>query len=110
MNQRSLLSLFLCALLFLVPLTSLSACTSDEGYTDPAFEPKYDVELDSQDLDREPEPEIEPEDEEIIVYITDTGKKYHMDGCQHLTKSQHAISLADAKRSYSPCSRCHPPR
>lgn len=44
------------------------------------------------------------------VYITDTGEKYHSDGCQYLRKSRHSISLKDAKnQGYSPCSRCGPP-
>jgi len=44
------------------------------------------------------------------VYITRTGKKYHRDGCQYLRKSQIATSLASARQSYSPCSRCNPPQ
>ena len=44
------------------------------------------------------------------VYITDTGKKYHRDGCQYLKKSKIPISLEKAKKSYSPCSKCHPPQ
>ena len=43
-----------------------------------------------------------------IVYITDTGEKYHRDGCQYLRQSkQHAISLEDAQNEgYSPCKKC----
>jgi hypothetical protein len=44
------------------------------------------------------------------VYVTRTGEKYHSAGCQYLSRSQIPISLADARRGYSPCSRCHPPR
>ena len=41
------------------------------------------------------------------VYITETGSKYHRDGCQYLSKSQIAISLTDAKsQGYSACSKC----
>jgi membrane protein involved in colicin uptake len=47
---------------------------------------------------------------ETIVYVTKTGEKYHSDGCQYLSKSKIAISLSDAKASYSPCSKCNPPR
>lgn len=44
------------------------------------------------------------------VYITNTGEKYHSDGCQYLSKSKIPISLSDAKaRGYTPCSRCGPP-
>ncbi len=43
------------------------------------------------------------------VYITNTGKKYHRDGCSYL-KSKIPISLSDAKaQGYTPCSRCNPP-
>ena len=44
------------------------------------------------------------------VYITRTGKKYHLDGCISLSKSKIPISLVDAKQKYSPCSRCNPPQ
>lgn len=49
-------------------------------------------------------------DEEIIVYVTDTGSKYHKSGCRHLSESKHEISLEDAKaKGYEPCGTCHPP-
>lgn len=42
-----------------------------------------------------------------VVYITNTGKKYHAANCSSLRKSKHAITLANAKASgYTPCSRC----
>ena len=45
------------------------------------------------------------------VYITQSGKKYHVSGCKYLSKSKTAISLTDAKnRGYTPCSKCHPPQ
>jgi micrococcal nuclease len=44
------------------------------------------------------------------VYITRSGKKYHLDGCRYLTGSKTAISLKDAqKQGYTPCKVCHPP-
>ncbi len=46
----------------------------------------------------------------LTVYVTKTGEKYHSSGCQYLRKSKIAMSLNDAKRSYSPCSRCNPPQ
>jgi hypothetical protein len=48
-------------------------------------------------------------DGKITVYVADTGSKYHRAGCQYLRKSSSAITLAAAKRMYSPCSKCHPP-
>ena len=48
--------------------------------------------------------------EDIIVYVTKTGKKYHLGGCSYLSKSSVPIQLGDAKaRGYSPCGKCNPP-
>lgn len=47
---------------------------------------------------------------DIAVYITKTGSKYHEDGCKYLAKSKIQISLADATdRGYGACSVCNPP-
>lgn len=44
------------------------------------------------------------------VYVTNTGSKYHLAGCQYLSDSQMTISLADALAGgYGPCSVCNPP-
>ena len=52
----------------------------------------------------------EADKKEVTVYITDSGEKYHKDGCRSLSKSKHPISLDDAKaRGYDPCGICHPP-
>ena len=43
------------------------------------------------------------------VYITNTGSKYHRDGCSYLRQSQIGISKSDAiAQGYTPCSRCNP--
>lgn len=48
--------------------------------------------------------------ENNIVYITRTGKKYHREGCSYLGGSKIPISLKDAcKKSYVPCPGCNPP-
>ncbi len=45
----------------------------------------------------------------LTVYITDTGSKYHRDGCRYLRQSKHAISKSDAQsRGYDACSVCNP--
>jgi micrococcal nuclease len=45
-----------------------------------------------------------------IVYVTNSGSKYHVDGCSSLRRSRIAVTLADAARSgYGPCSICNPP-
>lgn len=58
-----------------------------------------------------------PEDPEevisgsTIVYVTDTGEKYHRSGCQYLSHSSNEISLSKAiSRGYTPCLKCRPPR
>ena len=45
-----------------------------------------------------------------IVFVTDKGKKYHLDGCRFLAKSKRAIMLGEAVKQYEPCSVCKPPR
>ena len=59
----------------------------------------------SKSTDPEPQPL-----EDVTVYVTRTGKKYHRDGCSSLRRSKIPISLVEAKQQYGPCSRCNPPR
>ena len=48
-------------------------------------------------------------DNEYTVYITNTGSKYHRDGCRYLSRSKIAISKSDAiSEGYTPCSVCNP--
>jgi len=47
-----------------------------------------------------------PQDE--IVYITNTGRMYHIETCSYLSGSKIAISLMEAVKSYTPCSICKP--
>lgn len=43
------------------------------------------------------------------VYRTKTGEKYHRSGCRHLSKSQIAISIEDARAmGLTPCKVCNP--
>ena len=47
---------------------------------------------------------------QIIVYITDTGTKYHTSNCKYLKQSSTAITLQESiKRGYTPCSKYNPP-
>ena len=47
---------------------------------------------------------------DVVVYVTRTGSKYHRYGCSYL-KSCIETTLSSAKSSgYSACSRCNPPR
>ena len=44
------------------------------------------------------------------VFVTRTGKKYHLKNCNSLKKSKSPISLGIAKQSgYTACKRCSPP-
>jgi len=49
------------------------------------------------------------EDEEI-VYITDTGTKYHRESCRFAKKSHYPIPLSRATSAYEPCKVCNPKR
>lgn len=43
-----------------------------------------------------------------IVYVTDSGSKYHKANCQYLSKSKKSIDLSKAKaQGYEPCSKCY---
>ena len=59
----------------------------------------------------ETEPEIsETAENEITVYITESGTRYHKDGCRYLKKSKIPIELSEAAISYQPCQVCKPPK
>jgi competence protein ComEC len=48
---------------------------------------------------------------DVIVYKTNTGAKYHLDGCSSLSKSKIPIKLSDAKAAgLTACGICHPPQ
>lgn len=89
---------------------TLELSTADGHYGQPA------VSTNTPEPSPEPIPTPEPEPTqsqkvETTVYVTNTGEKYHSNGCQYLRKSQIEISLDSAKsQGYTPCSRCHPPR
>lgn len=46
----------------------------------------------------------------VPIFITKTGKKYHVEGCSGLSRSKIPITLKEAKaRGYGPCGNCNPP-
>jgi endonuclease YncB( thermonuclease family) len=48
--------------------------------------------------------------EDPLVYITETGEKYHQDGCGYLERSRIPILLSTAVSvGYEPCGHCDPP-
>lgn len=54
------------------------------------------------------DPKPEPA-ENVIVYVTKAGTKYHMEGCGFLGKSSIAKPLNEAAGTQLPCERCNPP-
>ena len=48
--------------------------------------------------------------EDPLVYITETGEKYHREGCCYLARSRIPIPLSTAVSiGYEPCGHCNPP-
>jgi hypothetical protein len=54
-------------------------------------------------------PTTTPATNSTVVYVTRSGKKYHAEGCRHLTASKVEMSLADAKQRFEACKVCRPP-
>jgi micrococcal nuclease len=55
-------------------------------------------------------PRAQDAGETTTVYVTNSGKRYHLEGCGSLRRSKIALSLGDAVKSgYGPCSICKPP-
>jgi len=51
------------------------------------------------------------ENDQLTVYVTESGARYHLSSCRTLRGNGRPISLADAKRrGYTPCKVCQPPR
>ena len=51
---------------------------------------------------------IQPPQNEAIVYITPTGKKYHEAGCAFLSDTAVPVTLEQALlEGREPCARCH---
>jgi endonuclease YncB( thermonuclease family) len=48
-------------------------------------------------------------DQDVAVYVTRSGTKYHRAGCRSLARSQIPIALADAMARYGACGICKPP-
>lgn len=45
---------------------------------------------------------------DALVFVTETGRKYHRRNCRLLRSSARAIPLSEAKTSYEPCAVCKP--
>ena len=75
----------------------------------PAPEPSADADAAAVPFQRKKKTEVEPDSQQIIVYVTRTGKKYHLEGCRSLSKSKIPIELSKAVATYGPCGICKPP-
>ena len=51
----------------------------------------------------------EAEKQTVIVYVTKSCKKYHVDGCTHLSNSKIEKTLEEVTGKYEPCKTCNPP-
>jgi len=51
--------------------------------------------------------EIQAEPVDEVVYVTNTGDKYHRAGCRYLRRSSNPLPLSQAMRGYSACSVCY---
>ena len=67
-------------------------------------EPVQEEPIQEETVQEDPAPQ-----QEITVYITNTGSKYHRDTCRTLKNSKIPISLSEAVRNYEPCGICNPP-
>ena len=88
-------------LILIAVLLVLSACTSSIVKNGGVVE--HGTPLPTADV-------YDVDSDEIIVYITQSGSKYHTQDCSHLSKSSIPITLSQAKeQGYEPCSVCEPP-
>lgn len=53
---------------------------------------------------------VSQENDDPIVYITNTGEKYHRDGCRFLDQSKIEKHLSEVKGNHEPCGVCNPPQ
>lgn len=57
------------------------------------------------------QPTSETDNDQLTVYITETGERYHLSSCRTLRGGGRPISLGEAKRrGYTACKVCQPPR
>ena len=52
---------------------------------------------------------VRQDPQQITVYVTRTGAKYHRDGCRYLSRSGIPMTLKEAAKRFEPCKICRPP-
>ena len=105
MKQKLLPSIV--ALLFLTVLLSCRVNNTDNNSNSPEPSPIISVISLPSPTPKQEQPSAE---KSVIVYVTNTGKKYHTDGCRYLNKSKFPTNLNAAKHSYEACLICNPPQ
>lgn len=79
----------------------------DDGYKDAGGVSKPNLTLEEWKEMYYPTGTTDDSQEDITVYITDTGSKYHRSWCGYLHSSSNAVYLSWAtSNGYSACSRC----
>lgn len=112
-NESEIRSKLFNAILLLGGYAQVATYPPDVKYTDDYFV-KFQTEAREANkglwgiVTEEETTAISPSFNDITVYVTSTGTKYHRDGCRHL-KTRIPISLDKAKASYDPCRVCNPP-
>jgi micrococcal nuclease len=54
---------------------------------------------------------LQGSEDETTVYVTNSGDRYHLDGCSSLSRSKIAVTLNEAVHSgYTACGVCKPPQ
>ncbi|MBQ6402159.1 MAG: hypothetical protein IJI20_07745 [Firmicutes bacterium] len=73
-----------------------------------AFLP-YDLSAMSRSISRSVKASVSGTDGEHMVYVTNSGEKYHSPFCRYLRYSSREMTIQEAEsRGYEPCSRCTP--
>ena len=88
-----------------------SSQEDDAGFPISTQDSNYDYD-DSSDIDYSSDVADDTSDDvtpDPIVYITDTGSKYHRADCRTLKDSKIEKHLSEVIGSYQPCGVCHPP-
>jgi len=93
------------ALLFILLLLLLCACVPEVVQSGGRV--VHDgAQPDMPEVSAQPDPDITGDD---IVYVTQSGSKYHKEDCSFLKKSKIPVTLEQAEREgKTPCSRCFP--
>ena len=125
-NAFKFIVLFVALIFTTIMLVGLVGCIDTETKDKPATYEKEETTTPEPEpttppmVEEEPAPVLQPEEEvtpspqpepapqpapteSVTVYITNTGEKYHRDGCQYLRQSKIPVTLEEAKaRGYEP--------